>query len=229
MDIEWKNKAIPHEAEAVAAGIEEGGEKIRFAIVGDLTTAGKYAEPVLFFTDTAVYTACDTPREPKKYLYADMKDVRTKRMYGSAVLSAEMPDGKREIVFRYTYIIASLCDAAAVFVNHMRDGADIADEMETIAAVYERALCVCPKCGRPLLHPGAECIMCRSKKKTFKTLFVYIRPSVPTLLVCIALSLFTTFMALVPPAITGFIVDVVFPDGRGASSIAPLNALASML
>ena len=32
-------------------------------------------------------------------------------------------------------------------------------------AIYEKQLSVCPKCGRTLASPGAECLNCASKKK----------------------------------------------------------------
>ena len=38
--------------------------------------------------------------EVREYLYEDMKEVRAKRMYGNATLSAKMKNGKREIFFR---------------------------------------------------------------------------------------------------------------------------------
>ena len=99
-----------------------------------------------------------------------MSDVRAKRMYGNATLSAKMKGGKREIFFRYTYGVAPLCDAAALFISHLKEGKPFNEEYAVISVAFEKALSVCPKCGRPLLHPGAECIMCRSKKKIIKQL-----------------------------------------------------------
>ena len=229
MSILQKNKEIPIGAGPCIEEIEKSGVKLLFAVVGDLTLAGKYAETALFFSSDAVFVYNGKPGEYRKIAFSDMTDVKSKRMYGNATLSAIMPNGKREVFFRYTYVIASLCDSAASFISHMRDGANIDEELAIIGVVFERVLSVCPKCGRPLLHPGAECIMCRSKKKIFKTLFAYIKPFVPTLIVCILLSFFTTFMALVPPAITGFIVDVVFPGGAGESTVGILNSIKNVV
>ena len=216
-DMILKNKAIPEGALPILDTIEQSGENTLFAIVGDLKLNGRYSETALFFTESCVYTYDATPGAYEKYLYADMEDVRAKRMYGNATLSAVMPDGKRRIFFRYTYAIAALCDAAALFISHLREGADLNEENAVMAVTFERALSVCPKCGRTLLHPGAECIMCRSKKKIVKKLYTYIRPQMKRLIFCIFLSLFTTAMALVPPAITGFIVDNVFKGGTDSS------------
>ncbi|MBR2465968.1 MAG: ABC transporter ATP-binding protein [Clostridia bacterium] len=219
-----KNKPIPRAAEEVLNAMLEDGDDVLFAIVGDLSKNGRYCETALFFTKEKVVSFDGKPGESKCYLFSEIKNVEAKRMYGNAVLSAEMQDGKREIFFRYTYAIAALCDAAALFINHVRDGANIHDETAVMGVVFERALSVCPKCGRTLLNSGAECIMCRSKKKIIKKLSVYVLPQMKVMILCILLSLFTTAMALVPPIITGFIVDEVFPTGAG-SGFGPLIAL----
>ena len=68
--------------------------------------------------------------------------------------------------------------------------------------------------------------MCRSKIKIVKQLSKYIVPHKKLIILCIILSLITTAMALVPPTITGFIVDVVFrPDGK--SNVGFLNSIAT--
>ncbi|MCQ2413270.1 MAG: ABC transporter ATP-binding protein/permease [Clostridia bacterium] len=213
-----KNKALPEGSLFILDKISESGENVLFAIVGDLKLNGRYSETALFFTPESVYCYDATPGEYKKYLFKDMKEVEAKRMYGNATLSAVMPDGKREVYFRYTYAIASLCDASALFISHLNNGAPLNEENAIMAVTFERALSVCPKCGRTLLHPGAECIMCRSKKKIVKKLYTYLRPQMKRVILCIFLSLFTTAMALVPPAITGFIVDSVF-NGKESTNV----------
>lgn len=220
-----KNKELPARALPLVESLAESGDKALFAIVGDMGLDGKYGETTLLFTAKKA-VLCDASLEGvREYLYEDMEDVRAKRMYGNATLSAKMKSGKREIFFRYTYGVAALCDAAALFISHLNEGKSFNEEYAIISVAYEKALSVCPKCGRPLLHPGAECIMCRSKKKIVKQLSKYILPHTKTLVFCIFLSLFTTFMALVPPAITGFIVDAVFPGGSGTSTIPILGAI----
>ena len=222
-----KNKPLPDGATAIIEKMTEDGEEVLFAIVGDMTLSGKYAETALIFTRSSVTYFCDKDSEVRRIEFADMKEVKSKRMYGNATLSAVMPNGKREIFFRYTYSVASLCDSAAMFITHLSEGADINDELAVMEVVFERALSVCPKCGRTLLHPGAECIMCRSKIKIVKQLSGYMRPQFKLIIFCICLSLITTAMALVPPTITGFIVDVVF--NGGSSGIAPLQFIYDAL
>ncbi|MBQ5659920.1 MAG: hypothetical protein IIV18_01125 [Lachnospiraceae bacterium] len=128
-----KNKTVPSTAQAVIDRMKEQGEDVLFVIVGDLNLKGKYAESSLIFTwDKAVRvdgeerkkkqpsgsnqtTDGDALQKPTvtEYLFSDMTEVVSKRMYGNATLSAIMPDGRREIFFRYTYSVAALCDAAA--------------------------------------------------------------------------------------------------------------------
>ncbi len=213
-----KNKAIPDGAKALVDTMEQCGRDILFAIVGDLNRGGRYSDTALFFLKDAIFIYDGVPGEYEEVLFSDMTDVRSKRMYGNATLSAVMKDGRRRTLFRYTYAVAALCDAGALFIEHVRTGGDLNEEKAIMAVTFERALSVCPKCGRTLLHPGAECIMCRSKRKIIAKFYKYLRPQMGTLIFCIFLSLFTTAMALVPPAITGFIVDNVFPTGSGKST-----------
>jgi len=221
-----KNKPLPCGAEPIVEKMVSDGERVLFVIVGDLTLRGKYAETALIFTDRSVTSY--SPEETRTYLFSDMSEVKSKRMYGNATLSAKMPNGKREIFYRYTYAVATLSDNAAHFISHVRDGANLDDELAIMEVIFERALSVCPKCGRTLLHPGAECIMCRSKIKIVKQLSGYMRPQLKMIIFCIFLSLVTTAMSLVPPTITGFIVDSVFPSG-GGSNIAIFNYISSSL
>lgn len=214
-EILYKNKEIPKEALPIAEKISGGGEKIIFAIVGDMSLSGKYAESVLFFTKERVVSYDSEVGESYSYLYSEMQEIESKRMYGNATLSAVMPSGERVIFFRYTYTVSALCDAAALFMSHVRDGVDLNEETAIMGVSFERSLSVCKKCGRTLLHPGAECIMCRSKKKILKKLASYLTPHIKTIILCIVLSIMTTAVALLPPVITGFIVDEVFPTGAG--------------
>ena len=209
-----KNREIPKNVQPTVDKMNEENEKILFVIVGDLNPSGKYAETALIFTENSVICCDGEPGGERRYFYRDMKDVVARRMYGNATLSAIMPDGKRVIFFRYTYSIASLCDAAALYINHINSGSDRLEELAIMEITFERALSICPKCGRTLLHPGAECIMCRSKLKIVKQLSKYILPQMKTIIFCIILSLLTTAVSLIPPTITGFIVDVVFNGGE---------------
>jgi len=219
-----KNKPLPKNAEYIAKRLLDEKEQVIFIIVGDLNLKGKYDESALIFTRTFLISY-DSESGEKRFDYSQMRDVVAKRMYGNATLSAIMPDGRREVFFRYTYSVAALCDASALFINHINEGADFGEENAIMHVTFERALSVCPKCGRTLLHPGAECIKCRSKLKVLNRLMKYIKPQTKPLIFSIFLSVITTVMALIPPTITGFIVDVVFSK-KQSSGIGWLDAIA---
>lgn len=219
---ELSEKIIPSVDRLIAEG-----KRILFAIAGDMSLDGKYRDTALIFTESSLIYVDSLDSSEREYLYSDISEVKAKRMYGNATLSALMPSGRREILFRYTYSIAPLCDAAALFINHLNEGAPLSDELAVVMVTIEHALSVCPKCGRKLLHPGAECIMCRSKMKVVKQLSKYILPQMKTIIVCIILSLLTTALSLVPPTVTGFIVDVVFSGG--VSNVGILNRIAELV
>lgn len=221
----YQNRPIPKNAEKLIEKMSNDGESVLFVIVGDMALDGSYADSSLIFTDKSVIATDGGEGDERRYSFRDMKETVAKRMYGNATLSAIMPNGKREVFFRYTYAVAALCDAAALFIEHINDGAELNEELAVMAVTFERVLSVCPKCGRTLLHPGAECIMCRSKIKIVKNLSKYITPQIGTIIICIILSLITTALSLVPPTITGYIVDVVFTED-GESNIALLNTIA---
>ena len=222
-----KNKPLPRNIEPILEKLIGDGEKILFVIVGDLNLKGKYEETALIFARNFLISY-NGEGSQKRFEYSEMKNVKAKRMYGNATLSAVMPDGRREVIFRYTYSVAALCDASALFINHLNEGADFGEENAIMHVTFERALSVCPKCGRNLLHPGAECIKCRSKLKVMKRLVNYITPQYKPLVISVIMSLVTTVMSLVPPTITGFIVDVVF-GGKEKSNVGILNSIADVV
>lgn len=221
-----KNKPLPEKVNSAVDELIKNGEQVLFVIVGDLNLFGQYAETALIFTRESLIAVTDDEEESKRYAFSDLRDVRSKRMYGNAALSAVLSDGRREVIFRYTYSVASLCDAAALFINHLNDGADFSEENAIMQVAFEKALSVCPKCGRNLLRPGAECIKCRSKSKVIKRFAGYIAPQTKLLSISVIFSLITTAMALVPPTVTGFIVDVVF-GGKQSSNVTILNKIAA--
>ena len=222
-----KNKPLPSEVESIVEKLIGDGEQILFVIVGDLNLKGKYEETALIFARNFLISY-NGEGSQKRFEYSEMKNVKAKRMYGNATLSAVMPDGRREVIFRYTYSVAALCDASALFINHLNEGADFGEENAIMHVTFERALSVCPKCGRNLLHPGAECIKCRSKLKVMKRLVNYITPQYKPLVISVIMSLVTTVMSVVPPTITGFIVDVVF-GGKEKSNVGILNSIADVV
>ncbi len=211
------NIPIPQEFRQKAEKVLLDDEKALFSIVGDLNLSGKYASSALIVTDKRLIVFDDCHKDGVFILpHSEVEESTVKRMYGNAILKVKK-DGRQLGIFRFTYSIASLADAAAMFTENIAKGADAAEEFEIVLATFEKKKSVCPKCGRALSRQGAECINCASKGKLAKKLTKYVKPELKPMLLCLFLSLITTAMALAPPYITKLLVDNIIPqkDLRG--------------
>ena len=207
-----KNKNVSERLANELKRFETEEEPILFAVIGDLSLNCSYCETMLAITKNRTIVI-DSSLEggTAVYPHADVEKAVVKRMYGNAVLKYTVK-GKALSVFRFTYSVAALCDTAAVFVEHMHDGGDLAEELDVVAAMYEKMMNVCPRCGRTLLRAGAECIHCQSKKKMAGKLYKYLKPQIKVLVLCLFLSFFTTGALLLPPYLTKMLVDEVLPQ-----------------
>ncbi len=200
------------------------GEKLKFVVVGDLNIGSKYAKTFLAVTDKVIYGFDDTfEGGVKTYSYDKVKKAYVKRYYGNAMLVFSADEADKEFVdltkeytnfIRFSYKVSSLYDAAAHFIKNVAAGKDMEEEMRIVEAAFEKQFCVCPKCGRNLIRPGAPCMKCQSKEKVVNKLAKYILPYKSGLLFCLFLSIITTAVSLVPPYMTRMLVDDVLPNGR---------------
>ena len=199
-------------------------EILKFVIVGDLNLHSKYAKSILAVTDKKIYGFDDSVEGGvKTHTYNRVKRAYVKRCYGNAMLVFSMDDSEKEFVdltkeytnfIRFSYKVASLYDAAANFIQNIAAGKNMDDEMQVVEATFEKQFCVCPKCGRTLIRPGAQCMNCQSKNKIVQKLASYVLPYKGLLLVCLLLSVITTAVSLVPPYMTKTLVDDVLPGGK---------------
>ena len=202
----------------------QAGEQLKFVIVGDLNIHSKYAKTFLAVTDGRIYGFDPTaPGGIKTYEFADVKRAYVKRYYGNAMLVFSKDDTNGEFVdlnkertnfLRFSYKTASLCDAAASYIQSVASGKSMEEELKLIEGSFEKQFSVCPKCGRNLIRPGAPCINCESKGTILKKLIKYAMPYKWMLFVGILLSIVTTGMALLPPYMTKTLVDDVLPNGK---------------
>ena len=209
-----KNREIPKvfldKLENVCAEVCEG-EEILFAIVGDLTLGAKYGTELFALTATRSFTMNEAGEVTQVTKHADVKKASVKRMYGNACLVFADADKKERAVFRFTYAVAELCETAADYIERMSGGEDADRAYDAVVASYEKAMRVCPKCGRQLLHAGAECIACQSKRRVLGKLIVFAKPEIPNLILCLFLSLAATGLSMLLPTLTGTLVDDVIP------------------
>lgn len=212
MDIPTTNRKIPDDIRERTQKLLGKDETPLFALIGDLTLKGRYGLSAMVVTNRRVFAFDESHPGGELVLeIADVIEAKVKRMYGNAQFRVELADGKINL-FRFTYSIAALADAAAVFLEEVAKGASPKQEMEGVEATFEKMRSFCPKCGRSLSRPGAECINCASKGKLIKKLYVYIAPERNRLLFCLALSIITTSMALAPPYITKLLVDDIIEN-----------------
>lgn len=212
------NKEVPENIRAKFEENVEEGDQLLFIIVGDLTLKSKYGVTSLAVTEKKFMVYDPTLEgELEIYNHSDVLEAKVKRMYGNARLNIIFKDGEgkageKKDVFRFTYSVATLCDMAALFIENISAGKKLEEEYDVVHATYEKMMNVCPKCGRTLVRQGAECINCQSKSKIVGKLIKYIKPETKVLVICLFLSIVTTAMALVPPYITGTLVDTVLPN-----------------
>lgn len=209
------NKNIPDELfeklEKARAEVCESNEKLLFAIVGDLTLDAKYGTNIFAATDTRSFTIDDEGNILCTALHKDVSEAKVKRMYGNAYLVITKNDQETVEFFRFTYSVATLCDMAADYIKAMASGDDHEHAIGAVEAGYEKAMRYCPKCGRRLLHAGAECIACQSKRHIWGKLLPFAKPELPNLILCMLLSLVTTGISMLLPTMTANLVDNVIP------------------
>ncbi|MCL2509335.1 MAG: ABC transporter ATP-binding protein/permease [Oscillospiraceae bacterium] len=228
------NMPIPGEILAKAGDLSDGGElsggnRPLFALVGDLTLKGRYGVSALFvFKDRL--TAFDEKHSGGQatVMFCDIAQAKVKRMYGNAVLRIEGKDGKTLDLLRFTYSVADIGDAAALFVNKINEGEPVDQSLEIVKAAYRNMRSFCPKCGRKLKTPDSECLNCEGKSKVIQKFAKYIKPYVKRLILCLLLSVFTTALALVPPYITKVMVDSVIPGADRSMLLTIILLLLSV-
>ena len=229
MDKLLVNSLLSEEELAELKGRETPGHPWIFAIVGDISILSNYCRSVLLVSDIEVTThEFNTHHAGTTIRIADIEKTHTRRMYGNAMLCLELKNGLEEKIFRYTFSVNTLCEGASTFINSLVNGEDIEEATECMKAIYEKQLSVCPKCGRTLASPGAECLNCASKKKLVAKLGKYIVPEWKKLIISVILSIASTALALVPPMLTRSLVDEILPNKDAAMLTQVVIALISL-
>lgn len=211
------NKPASPKIETAARRLFEGSDEPLFAVTSDLELNSDYGE-------TAVYISCDRlvafsnkfENGSLVIYFSSVKTAQVKRMYGNAIFKITTSGGSTLDVLRLTYSVADLCDSAAMFINRVIEGESPDEALGIVADTMKNMRSFCPKCGRKLASPNAECINCQGKGKLISTFAAYLKPHVKKLILCILLSLVTTAAALVPPYVTSLMVDRVIPNSDKA-------------
>ncbi len=219
------NKPLPEKYKSILYNCVNEND-VLFAVVGDLNLKGRYDESLMLFTREKL-VAFDQCYDNKFYelSYSEIENAEVKRLYGNAVFRVTLKNKKKKSVLRFSYASAEVADAAAVFINAVNNGSDYIYEAETVKSVYHKQRCFCPKCGRKLPNPEAECINCAGKGKIVSKFARYVIPEKKSLVICMLLSVAATALSLAPPYITKIMVDDVIPSKNGSKLITVLVAL----
>lgn len=192
---------------------EDPAHPYLFAIVGDISVKSEYCRSVLLVSDDRIDTyELDSDHFGRSVEIKDVESAQNKRMYGNAILRLTLKSGETVNIFRYTFSVNALCEAAANFLVSVSQGEDIDEAYDCMEAVYKKQLSVCPKCGRALSSPGADCIHCASKKKVVAKLGKYLVPEWRQLIFSIILAVASTALSLIPPLLTKSLVDDILPN-----------------
>ena len=184
-----------------------------FAIVGDISVKSEYCRNVLLVSEKKIDTyEIDTDHFGRSVALDEVESAQNKRMYGNALLRLKLKSGETVNIFRYTFSVNALSEAAAGFIGTVSSGGNEDEAYDCMKAVYEKQLSVCPKCGRTLSSPGATCIHCASKKKVVAKLGKYLIPEIKQLVFSILLAVTSTSLSLIPPMLTKSLVDDILPN-----------------
>ena len=214
MDSLLINKAAPENFGELLKPYEKENEPFLFAIVGDLTLKQEYGQTAIVVTRERFFVLDFSENTVKEFKISDVENSRIKRMYSNAYMEITKKDGTREIVARFTFAVAALMDMASTFIRRISEGGAFEDEFRTVEGTFEKLMCICPKCGRTLLHAGADCIKCQSKSKVLGKFFKYIKPEIPVLICCFLISMLLIVIELLPPLTSKMIIDDILPNQK---------------
>lgn len=210
-----ENKKITDEAilERLKTELSEG-ERELFRITTDLLPDGNYGEPLVAFTDSRIISVYPSgnSREVMTVSYSELDGLSIKRMYGNAFLLAIKKSGEKVSLARATYAVTALFNAAVLFVDKVISGTRADDAIGGVETAYRSFCTVCPKCGRNLVRPGADCLNCASKGKLVSKLAKYVKPEIKVIILSVVMSVMITALSLVPPYVTKMLVDDIIPD-----------------
>jgi ATP-binding cassette subfamily B protein len=225
-----QNAALPRALREYTEHKAAEGLTPLFAIAGDMELSGRYGESgAVFYEDRLIaYDKAARP-EPTEYLYSDLRRMKVRRMYGNALLRCRGAANERVELLRFTYAAAEIAEEAARFAERVEAEGYDRTLLEPVQAAYDHMRSFCPKCGRKLEKPGAECIGCAGKKRMIEKFMPYFKPQAVKLILCCLTSVLTTVMDLVPPYITGKMVDTIIPQGVQTGSTAKLMQMVLVL
>lgn len=218
------NAEIPKGVLKKSAEISDGKDPL-FAVVGDLSMGGSYGTSSVLVYENFLIAFDDSHENGYiKIDFSSVKKVYVKRLYGNALFRVKDKNDKYINLIRFTYAQADIGDAVCGFINEVNKNGFDPELIEAVHAVYNKMRCFCPKCGRKLPSPDAECV-CKKKGSFFSFMLRYAKPVKWSLVGCMLMSVFTTLLALVPPYVTKIMVDDIIPNQKKKMLLITISAL----
>ena len=126
----------------LSMGNEE--EPILYAICGEISKKANYSLCVLLATKAHIFSYDFGSGEcSEKYAFEDIEDIYNKRMYGNGIMRLKFKDGTSTELFRFTFTVTALCDAAVTYIKDIGNGESPEEAYKVMEAVYEKMLSVC--------------------------------------------------------------------------------------
>ncbi len=180
------------------------GEQPKLALSTDVRRDGSFGEQWLLVTDNKlqVFDVRNGSAQLTEELPLDkIAEVIAEPLVGGGALWVKGTDGRFSELLRYSNTHARKFLQAARALNSLIKGEPIPP--------YEEDTHRCPQCGLPLEYGSKVCPFCTPKSKTVLRLFRYLKPYWWQALTLSALSILSTALGLLPPALNKPLMDIV--------------------
>lgn len=162
---------------------------------------------VVFQDEILVFGMVDEEwRELRQFAISDIASVRVDSRVGSGFLQIEIDEQYRDVV-RYTNSYANKFSRVASKIKNVIRGLEV-----VISEEDEQEDTRCPVCGRMVGKAGGVCAKCVNRGTVMKRIFQLMRPYWFYGAIAFVLMLMGIGLDLVPPRLTGVLVDNVFGE-----------------
>ncbi|MDI9584615.1 MAG: ABC transporter ATP-binding protein [Acidobacteriota bacterium] len=201
-------------------GLLAEGEQIIFCLDSDIGPDGDYGEQSLILTDKRLgVLPPNGEADPRFFDIESVEEAKAEVLVGSGLLTATI-SGRRVELLQYTNsLVHDFTRAAKAISELVKEKKAVSLDVLNADADEKR----CRKCGRVLPGWSDTCIVCVDKSRVLKRIAGYGRPYWPLLGLSLLLSLMATATTLVPPYLSGTLVDdVLTPPSKHPEWLLPV-------
>jgi ATP-binding cassette subfamily B protein len=194
--------------------------RVRLAASGDIDSRNRYGETWLVLADEQllVFEPAVSSDPIIRVPVRDLRKVELRRYVGNNALIAKTRDREFELL-RFTNTLRPRFEALKKRLEAILNLSWSPALRETQLTEREfKAQRRCPKCGRVIPPWMSTCPVCMSKRKVIFRLLGYVRPHMPLAILGFALTVFFTFLNLLPP----YLMKVLIDDAIGNANLTLL-------